>query len=79
MNPQREAKLLEVIEQQGIKIRCQIGELQRKDEVIQLLNRKIDLLARRVFGSSSEKLDPGQIDGSFGRNMCRWRKRKQRP
>lgn len=48
MNPQREAELLAIIEE--------------KDQTIKLLNQKIDLLVRRVFGTSSEKLDPGQLE-----------------
>lgn len=47
MNPKREAELLAIIEQ--------------KEQRIKLLEQKIDLLVRRVFGSSSEKLDPGQL------------------
>lgn len=47
MNPDREKELLAVIEQ--------------KDERIKFLEQKIDLLVRRVFGSSSEKLDEGQL------------------
>jgi transposase len=44
----REQELLEII--------------RRKDLEIKLLREKIDLLVRKVFGSSSEMLDPKQLD-----------------
>jgi len=32
-----------------------------RDERIKLLEQKIDLLIRRLFGAKSEKIDPGQL------------------
>jgi len=37
-------------------------ELQRANAKIALLEQKIDLLVRRIFGSKSEKLDPAQME-----------------
>jgi transposase len=51
----REAELTQQLEQ-ALQV---IGSLQRENE---LLRQKVDLLVRRVFGSSSEKLDPGQLE-----------------
>src|SRR3569833_272052 len=50
----REAELTQQLEQ-ALQV---IGALQREN---QLLRQKVDSLVRRVFGSSSEKLDPGQL------------------
>jgi cell division septum initiation protein DivIVA len=47
----REAELSQLLEQ------CQAALAQSLREN-ELLRQKIDLLVRRVFGSSSEKLDP---------------------
>ncbi|NDJ15389.1 MAG: IS66 family transposase, partial [Acidobacteriia bacterium] len=49
----REAELTHQLEQ------CQaaLGESRRENA---LLRQKIDLLVRRVFGASSEQLDPAQ-------------------
>ena len=40
--------------------------MQRENE---LLREKVALLVRRVFGSSSEKLSPGQQEGQWGRSV----------
>jgi transposase len=48
MTSEREQELLAIIE--------------AKDQRIKLLEQKVDLLVRRIFGSSSEKLDPGQME-----------------
>lgn len=52
MSSSREAELLAIIEQ--------------KDQRIRLLEQKVDLLVRRVFGTSSEKIDPLQMDLELG-------------
>jgi len=36
-----------------------------------LLRQKIDLLIRKVFGASSEKLDPSQLDLFYSRRRPR--------
>jgi len=51
----REQELLEIIRQ--------------KDLEIKLLREKIDLLVRKVFGSSSETLDPRQLDLLAGTDL----------
>jgi len=52
---QREAELARKLEE------CQEAlTLSRREN--QLLRQKIDLLARRIFGSSSERLDPAQLE-----------------
>ena len=40
---------------------CVIGERDRALQEVKLLRQKLDALARRLFGKSSEKLDPGQL------------------
>ncbi len=59
---QREKQLLEIIERQA-------AQLKKGDEIISrleaenaLLRQKVDLLVRKVFGPSSEKLDPAQLE-----------------
>ncbi|QUE52988.1 transposase [Luteolibacter ambystomatis] len=39
-----------------------LDELARKDQRIALLEQKLDALVRRVFGSTSESLDPAQLE-----------------
>jgi transposase len=48
-------QLLEMLRQRDQRI----GELQNENA---LLRQKVDLLIRKVFGASSEKLDPAQLD-----------------
>jgi hypothetical protein len=52
-------------------IREQAAQLKKRDEQIEalqnenaLLRQKLDLLIRKVFGPSSEKLDPAQLEMS---------------
>ena len=40
---------------------CVMGERDRALREVRLLRQKLDALARRLFGKSSEKLDPGQL------------------
>ena len=58
----REKQLLEIIERQA-------AQLKKCDEIISrleaenaLLRQRVDLLVRKVFGPSSEKIDPSQLD-----------------
>ena len=37
------------------------AEIARKDQQIELLTQKVDALVKRIFGSSSEKLDLDQL------------------
>jgi transposase len=55
MSDPREQELLEII--------------RRKDLEIKLLREKIDLLVRKVFGSSSETLDPKQMELLSGADL----------
>jgi transposase len=58
MSDVREAELLElrkVVEEQR-------RRLEEKDREINLLRQKLDALARRIFGKSSEKLDKNQLE-----------------
>ena len=55
MKDEREKQLLEMLKQRDQRIE----ELEKENA---LLRQKIDLLIRKVFGSSSEKLDPSQFD-----------------
>src|SRR6218665_492124 len=48
MEPDREKQLLD--------------EIARKDHRIALLEQKLDALVKRIFGSKSESLDPGQLE-----------------
>jgi transposase len=54
MSPQREAELVEQLRQKD-------EENARLRMQIKLLEQKIDLLVKRVFGASSEKLDAAQL------------------
>ena len=54
LSSSREAELLRQLAQKD-------EQLQRAHERIALLEAKIDLLARKLFGTSSEKLDPAQL------------------
>jgi transposase len=53
----------------GLSKKQLLAEIRKRDEIIEelrtenaLLRRKVDLLVRKVFGTSSEKLDPSQLD-----------------
>src|SRR5690606_22195432 len=39
-----------------------LDEIARRDQVIDLLRQQVDALTRRLFGSKSESLDPGQLE-----------------
>lgn len=41
-------------------------QLAERDQRISLLEQKIDLLIRKIYGASSEKIDPGQMDLLLG-------------
>jgi len=61
----REAELLElrkVVETQQQRLKEKDRQLEEKAQEIKLLRQKIDALARRVFGQSSEKLDQNQLE-----------------
>ncbi len=55
MKTEREKQLLELLRQRDQRIE----ELEKENA---LLRQKVDLLIRKVFGASSEKLDPSQLD-----------------
>ena len=55
MSSPREAELAR-------KLKAREEELRHANAKIALLQQKIDLLARRIFGSKSEKLDPRQLE-----------------
>jgi transposase len=55
MTSEREAELLKRLEEKE-------AELQRAYQRIKLLEQKIDLLVRRIFGKKSEQIDPGQLE-----------------
>lgn len=58
MNPEREARFLAVLEENA----RLLAIIEEKDPMIKILNQKVDSLVRRVFGTSSEKIDPGQLE-----------------
>lgn len=69
MGAQSKAELLKLVEDQQRRLQEQSEELLNKDRAlldkdkeIKLLRQKIDLLARRIFGKSSEKLDARQLE-----------------
>jgi uncharacterized coiled-coil protein SlyX len=55
-------QLLQIIAEQAAQLKKRDEIIARQDQEIALLRQKVDLLVRRVFGPSSEKLDPSQID-----------------
>lgn len=59
---EREKQLEELLAQRDEK-------LAERDAEIKLLRQKLDLLIKRVFGSSSEKLDPAQLEFLLGENQ----------
>jgi transposase len=61
MELKREAELLAIIETQKGAIESLTGLLKDSHQRNKLLEQKIEHLVRRVFGSSSEKLDPDQL------------------
>src|ERR1700689_1675531 len=62
MSDPREAELLRVIEAQRRRLEEQNKELEQQALEIKLLRQKLDALARRIFGKSSEKLDRNQLE-----------------
>jgi hypothetical protein len=54
---------LEQLREENKKLREQLAE---RDARIALLEQKIDLLIRQIYGTKSEKLDPAQLDLLFG-------------
>lgn len=62
MSDPREAELLRVIEAQRQRLEEQFKEIEQQAMEIKILRQKIDLLARRIFGKSSEKLDRNQLE-----------------
>jgi transposase len=69
MTPEREAQLLKLLAEKD-------AELARRDERIaaletelRFLHEKVDLLVRRMFGRSSEQIDPAQLllEGLWGK------------
>ena len=60
-----------------------LDEIVRKDQRIALLEQKLDALVRRVFGSTSESLDPAQLelllDPDAAKKSARRRWNRRRP
>lgn len=65
MNNPREHDLLQQIAEKDAQISRQQDELEAARRKIELLERKVDELACRLFGKSSEKLDPNQLQILF--------------
>ena len=62
-------QLLEIIQEQAAQLKKRDEQIETLQAALErerventLLRRKVDLLVRRVFGPSSEKLDPAQIE-----------------
>jgi transposase len=62
MSDPREAELLNVIEAQRQRLDQQKKEIEQQALEIKILRQKLDALARRIFGKSSEKLDANQLE-----------------
>jgi transposase len=62
MSSSREAELARRLQESDEQLQARNEELQRAKAQIALLEQKIDLLVRRIFGSQSEKLDPKQLE-----------------
>ena len=62
MSDPREAELLRVIEAQRQRLDQQKREIKQQALEIKILRQKLDALARRIFGKSSEKLDANQLE-----------------
>jgi transposase len=58
MGTPSKAELLKLVDKQR-------RRLEEQEKEIKLLRQKIDALARRIFGKSSEKLDPNQLEFLF--------------
>lgn len=43
-----------------------LNEIAKRDQIIALLEQKVDMLTRRIFGVKSEALDPAQLEMLFG-------------
>src|SRR4051812_29425016 len=59
MTSLRERELLQIIKERDERIAA-------LEKEVASLNHKVDLLVRRLFGSSSEKLDPAQLELLLG-------------
>jgi transposase len=62
MDPNREKQLLDEIALKDEHIARQDQRIARQDQRIALLEQKLDALLKRIFGSKSETLDPGQLE-----------------
>ena len=62
---QEVATLREIIQSQALQIKALIEENERLRQHNQVMKLKVDALARRLFGTSSEKLDPAQLQMVF--------------
>jgi transposase len=62
MTTPNEARLLQENEALRRENQRQAGEIERLIQENKLLRARIDLLIRKIFGASSEKLDPGQLE-----------------
>ena len=62
MSDPREAELLRVIQAQRQRLDQQKKEIEQQALEIKILRQKLDALARRIFGKSSEKLDRNQLE-----------------
>lgn len=54
-------RLREEVSRQSVALERKDGEITRLTQETELLRQKIDALSRRLFGVSSEKLDPKQL------------------
>ena len=55
-------QLLEIIQQQAAQLEARDKQIEALQNENALLRQKMDLLIRKVFGPSSEKLDPAQLE-----------------
>ena len=62
MSDPRETELLRVIEAQRQRLERQRKEIEQQALEIKILRQKLDALARRIFGKSSEKLNTNQLE-----------------
>src|SRR5438105_2907218 len=65
MNDPRELELLQQIAERDARISRQDDELEAARLKIALLENKVEELATKLFGKSSEKLDPNQLQILF--------------
>lgn len=71
-------ELLSIIEKRDQQIELLMAENARLASELTLMRQKVDLLVRKVFGNSSEKLDPGQLelfapDSELGKDCASWK------